>query len=227
MRFRDLNWMDVERYLQTDNRIILITGATEQHSYLSLVTDVRIPEKIADAVCARDNVMIAPAISFGVGTQFMDFPGTISIAQSTFDAMLTDVVQSLFRQGFTNFLILNGHRCNRFPETLTYLVEEGYTQIVWFDWWNADAVRKFEAQHDLRVAHANWSENFAFNRIAPIPQHQLHRVVTDKLPQDMMLREKVGDGNLGGQYQIDDRLMFQLLDKIVDEVAQLLLDMRH
>ena len=42
MRFQDLNWMDVERYLETDNRIMLITGATEQHAYLSLLTDIRI-----------------------------------------------------------------------------------------------------------------------------------------------------------------------------------------
>ena len=50
MQLADLNWMDVERYLEQDDRIILITGATEQHAYLSLLTDIRIPQAIANAI---------------------------------------------------------------------------------------------------------------------------------------------------------------------------------
>ena len=29
MRFEELNWMDVERYLEQDDRLILVTGACE------------------------------------------------------------------------------------------------------------------------------------------------------------------------------------------------------
>jgi creatinine amidohydrolase len=226
MRFKDLNWMDIERYLQSDNRIIVTLGATEQHSYLSLLTDIRIPEKIADAVIGREKVLIAPPINFGCSTRFMDFPGTISIAQSTFDALLVDVIQSLLQHGFTNFLVINGHQKNHFPETLTNLIEDDYAQIVWFDWWNSDAVRAFETEHNLRVEHANWSENFAFNRVASVPIGEAEPIFVEDLPEDMLLRQHIGDGNLGGQYQINDRLMFQLLDNIVDEVVQLLIQLR-
>ena len=38
MLLEDLNWMDVENYLKQDDRIILVTGACEQHSYLSLLS---------------------------------------------------------------------------------------------------------------------------------------------------------------------------------------------
>ena len=41
MHLADLNWMDVEHYLEHDRRIIAITGATEQHAYLSLLTDIK------------------------------------------------------------------------------------------------------------------------------------------------------------------------------------------
>ena len=47
MHLADLNWMDVRNYLLQDDRIILITGSTEQHGYLSLQTDLRIPRAIA------------------------------------------------------------------------------------------------------------------------------------------------------------------------------------
>ena len=31
MRFEEINWMDVESYLQNDDRVIIILGACEQH----------------------------------------------------------------------------------------------------------------------------------------------------------------------------------------------------
>ncbi len=227
MRFKDLNWMDIEKYLGHDNRIILPIGATEQHSYLSLCSDTLIPSRIADSATGREKVLIAPSLNFGVGRRFMDFPGTISIGQSTFDALLTDVIRSLLTHGFTNFLIINGHPENRFPDALTELVEDDYTRITWFDWWNSIAVREFEVEHDLTVQHANWSENFAFNRVAPVPAGEATtRLQLEDLSNDMLLREQIGDGNLGGHYQLDDRLMFQLFDSVVDEVIDLLIELR-
>ena len=65
MRLQDLNWMDVEQYLERDNRIILITGATEQHAYLSLMTDILIPSRIALAVAEQEGVLVAPPLNFG------------------------------------------------------------------------------------------------------------------------------------------------------------------
>ena len=49
MRLEDLNWMDVEKYLQREDRLMLVTGSTEQHAYLSLLTDIKIPLALADA----------------------------------------------------------------------------------------------------------------------------------------------------------------------------------
>src|SRR5437764_357875 len=34
-----LNWMQVERYLERDDRAVVPLGSTEQHAYLSLATD--------------------------------------------------------------------------------------------------------------------------------------------------------------------------------------------
>ncbi len=32
MRLEDLTWMDVERYLEQDDRLMLVLGSTEQHA---------------------------------------------------------------------------------------------------------------------------------------------------------------------------------------------------
>src|SRR5438132_1686486 len=44
----DMNWMQVEEYLKHDDRIVVITAACEQHAYLSLLTDVRVPLEVAN-----------------------------------------------------------------------------------------------------------------------------------------------------------------------------------
>ena len=41
MRFDDLNWMDVEEYLKSDDRLMIVLGACEQHGYLSLAGQAR------------------------------------------------------------------------------------------------------------------------------------------------------------------------------------------
>ena len=83
MRIEDLNWMDVEAYLKKDDRLIFIIGATEQHGYLSLVSDVRIPQAIADAAAQQTGVLVAPPLNFGSSPYFLDYPGTFSLRIST------------------------------------------------------------------------------------------------------------------------------------------------
>jgi creatinine amidohydrolase len=35
MRIDEMNWFSVEQYLKSDDRLMLVTGACEQHGYLS------------------------------------------------------------------------------------------------------------------------------------------------------------------------------------------------
>ncbi len=56
MRIEDLNWMEVEEYLKHGDRIILVTGACEQHGYLSLLSDIKIPLALADAASKQTGV---------------------------------------------------------------------------------------------------------------------------------------------------------------------------
>lgn len=222
MRLEDLNWMDVEEYLKTDDRIILITGATEQHAYLSLLTDILIPSKIALAAAERAQVLVAPPFNFGQSERFTTFPGTISISQQSFDMILTEIIQGLMAQGFNGFLILNGHGGNSIPTTLDDLQMEGLSRITWYDWWRSPAVRSFEGEYNLRLDHANWGENFPFNRVAESPSGEKPLVNLGYLDDGRSIRDLLGDGNFGGPYQVDDALMGILFDRVVDEVCGLI-----
>jgi creatinine amidohydrolase len=221
MRLEDLNWMDVEEYLKTDDRIILITGATEQHAYLSLLTDILAPCKIALAVAEREKVLIAPPLNFGISEMFATYPGTISVSQNTFDTILTEIVQGLLYQGFAGFFVLNGHGGNSLPAALDDMRMEGHARIAWHDWWHSPAVQGIESKFNLRLEHANWGENFPFTRVTEVPTGVKPLVNLGYLDDGRTLREVLGDGCFGGPYQVDDTLMQDLFERVVDEVVGL------
>ena len=62
MRLHDCNWMQVERYLERDDRIVLPLGSTEQHAQLSLGTDAILAERVSLEAAEPLEVLVAPAI---------------------------------------------------------------------------------------------------------------------------------------------------------------------
>lgn len=226
MRFQDLNWMDVERYLEQDTRVILVTGATEQHAYLSLLTDILIPSRIALAVSEREGVLVAPPLNFGVSQHFAEFPGTISLSRTTFELILGEVVESLLHQGFNRFFILNGHGGNSFPTHLQDLDYEGVARVQWYDWWRESATQAFEAEHNLKLDHANWGENFAFTRVSEMPEGVKPPVNLERLEDGESVRDVIEDGCYGGQYQVEDGLMQELFERVVADVCDRVRAMR-
>ena len=166
MRLEELNWMDVENYLKSDDRIIVVLGACEQHAFLSLLTDVRIPLAIADAVSQETGVIMAPAVNFGISPYFLSYPGTISLRVSTLLDLVEDLIRSLYQQGFRRFLILNGHggnepvkgRINELANQLSGL------QTIWYSWWTSHSVEKISQDNGLKPYHASWLEAFPFHK---------------------------------------------------------------
>src|SRR5687767_12754682 len=112
MLLEDMNWMQVEEYLKNDDRVVVITAACEQHAYLSLLTDVRVPLEVAKLACDREDVLIAPPLPYGISPYFTAYPGTISLRPETFAAVVREMLDGLIAQGFRRILISNGHGGN-------------------------------------------------------------------------------------------------------------------
>lgn len=222
MHLRDLNWMDVEHYLEHDTRVILVTGATEQHAYLSLLTDVLIPEKIALAAAERASVLVAPSINFGVREEMHEFPGTVSISQTVFDLLLGEVVEGLLHQGFNRFMIINGHSGNKLPARVRELQMDGMLRVVWYDWWNGQAIQTIETEVGLKFDHANWAENFPFTRVTEVPEEEKEPALLSYISAGQTAREVLGDGSFGGPYQVRASVTDALFMRTVDEAVELL-----
>jgi creatinine amidohydrolase len=220
MRFDELNWMDVEAYLKHDDRIILVIGACEQHGYLSLLTDVKIPMALADAASQRSGVLVAPPLNFGVSSYFLSYPGTISLRLTTFLDIIEDIVRSLYGQGFRRFLVLNGHGGNdparaRLTEVANDLAD---IQLTWYAWWTSHSVEAAAMKHALKSYHASWIEAFTFTRVSELPEGQKTPPAYQGILNAERTRKVFGDGVFGGPYQVDPTIMDEIFAAALEDV---------
>jgi creatinine amidohydrolase len=110
-KLEEQSWKDVESYLETDNRIILPVGSTEQHGvFAPLGTDTYVAKAIAESAGQQTGVLVAPPLWFGWSPHHLVKPGTITIRAEILIEVLYDVIASLAEHGFANFAVINGHR---------------------------------------------------------------------------------------------------------------------
>ena len=225
MRLEDLNWMDVERYLEQDDRLILVLGACEQHAYLSLLTDIKIPLALADSASNQTGVLIAPPLNFGISPYFLNYPGTLSLSVKTMLSAVEDILRSAYGQGFRRFLMLNGHGGNmpvrhRLNEVVNDLPE---LKVRWYDWWSSHSIEAVAQRYNIKPSHANWLEAFSFTIVGELPEESK---LPPKVPSAIMdakeTREVYGDGSFGGPYRVDDGIMQEVLQAALEDVLQLL-----
>lgn len=225
MRLEDLNWMDVERYLEQDDRLILVLGACEQHGYLSLLTDIKIPMALADSASNQTGVLVAPPLNFGISPYFLDYPGTFSLRVKTMVSAVEDIVFSAHRQGFRRLLLLNGHGGNTAVRQHLNEINNDLPDLKmnWYDWWSSHSVETVAQKHNIKPGHGNWLEAFAFTIVGELPEGSK---TPPKVPSGVMdaktSREVYGDGSFGGPYRVADGIMQEILNAALEDVMLLL-----
>ncbi len=224
MRLEELNWMDVERYLEHDDRLILVIGSCEQHAYLSLLTDVKIPLALADAAAERMGVLVAPPLNFGCSDYFLAYPGTLSLQVTTLIGFVEDLVRSAYRQGFRRLLVLNGHGGNDPARTHLYhlLTELPDLKVSWYAWWTSHSVETVIRKYGLKPGHASWMEAFPFVQVSEMPEGSKVPPHVPGLMGADEARRVYGDGNFGGPYQAAPEIMQEVFDAALKDIVQLL-----
>src|SRR3954467_676993 len=99
---------------------VLPFGATEPHNlHMPYGTDIFEVEAIGTRACERAyqagaKVLLLPTMPFGVNTNHLQVPGglALSVTPTTLLKLLTDLVDSLERQGVRKLVLLNGHGGN-------------------------------------------------------------------------------------------------------------------
>jgi creatinine amidohydrolase len=172
VKISDMNWLQVEHYLASDDRAVVPLGSTEQHAYLSLSVDSILSERVAVDAAEPLGVPVFPALAYGITPYFMAYPGTVSLKTETYQALLTDLLDSLYATGFRRILLVNGHGGNA-PGLIAvnqWIEKHPDSRVRLHTWWNAPRTMATVKGIDADASHASWMENFRWTRVAGVTQ---------------------------------------------------------
>lgn len=114
-RLADLTWPEIAELRDSAPVAIVPLGACEQHGRgLAQRTDTTRAEVVADLIAEAlsPKVVVAPTIPVGVSGHHMAFPGTLTLSPLTLQAVIHDLVSSLYQHGWRKVYVLTGHGGN-------------------------------------------------------------------------------------------------------------------
>jgi creatinine amidohydrolase len=230
MKISEMNWMQVEDWLRSDDRAVVPVGSTEQHAYLSLSVDTILSENVSLEAAAPLGVPVFPALPYGITPAFAAYPGTVSLRTETHLRVVRDVLDSLYRSGFRRILLVNGHGGNQpaAAAALEFMVDHPDSRVRFHNWWNAPRTFARMKQYDSVASHASWMENFPWTRLQNSRQPEIGKPMVDldylRSLAPAEARVLLGDGNFGGLYQRPDEEMLDIWNVAVDETRGILRD---
>lgn len=122
--------------------VVLPFGATEPHNlHMPYGTDNYQLDVIGDRACgqayqAGARVLLLPTIPYGVNTNHLQIPGGLacSVTPTTLLAILSDLVESMERQGIRKMVLLNGHGGNELKTLVRQLHHRTKVFLCVCDW---------------------------------------------------------------------------------------------
>ncbi|RHW29916.1 creatininase family protein [Oceanobacillus profundus] len=113
MQFQYQNSFEVKDSIHKSKIAILPIGAVEAHGpHLPLGTDNLLAERLSEKLAERVNAFVLPTLPYGQVWSLRNFPGSINISNDSLMNFLVDIGESLYKQGFTTFAMVNGHLGN-------------------------------------------------------------------------------------------------------------------
>lgn len=223
MNLADLNWMDVEAYLQTKQSIVIVLGAMEEHSDLCLATDTLIPQRIAELSCNETETLLIPSIPFGVSYWSKEYPGTISLKTETYIRVVTDIVESLAYSGFKKFIFLNGHGQNKVACPVIGEVLDKFPECVafFYQWYEFPSLKNYANSHNLIMQHANWTETL-FNSQKQRIHSEFNKIFPNMLQSSKNIKRLLGKGHGCGPLNIPTEEKRILEKEIVKDFVDIL-----
>ena len=113
----EMNALEVRKIINEKTVAILVFGACENHGdHMPFGSDFIFPAEIAKRVATNiSNVIVLPAIPYGVSLHHDRFQMTMSLNPETMVGIISDVLSSLDQNKIRRVLIINGHDGNIGP----------------------------------------------------------------------------------------------------------------
>ncbi len=111
----EMTWLEVRDAMKAGKLTAIVpTGGVEmngpylalgKHNYVNRATCDAIARKLGNALCAP-NVPFVPEGNIDPPSSHMRYPGSISLTESTFTALLTEIASSLKTNGFEHIILI-------------------------------------------------------------------------------------------------------------------------
>jgi creatinine amidohydrolase/Fe(II)-dependent formamide hydrolase-like protein len=172
----DLTWMEVRDALRAGkNTAIVATGGIEQNGPYLVTGKHNVVLKGTTEAIARKlgNALVAPIIGFvpegdiDPPTFMMKYPGSFSVTEATYEALLTDVCGSLRAHGFRNIVLIgdsggNQEGLKNVAAALTAKWTDGKTRIAYIpEYYNYGDVAKWVEEQGIKQVDEGLHDDYA------------------------------------------------------------------
>ena len=172
-KIQEMSWVEFEERRKTTDTVIIPTGAVEVYGpHLPMGTDSIVAEEVASRLAEKTGALVAPTIGMGESSMLLDFPGTLTLRKSTYEAAMDDLCVALIGYGFKCLMFINGHAGN--VDTINYLVRryqrEPGVKCGQIDWWRfaaANGNEIFELKGYMAHGHASESGTSVMLHLRP------------------------------------------------------------
>ena len=217
----EMTWMDVRDALKAGKTTVIIpTGGVEpngpwlvtgKHNYVLQANCDAIARKLGNALCAPI-VKFVPEGSIEPQSSHMRSPGTISMRQETYRALLTDIVHSLRMHGFKNIILIGDSGGNQPGQRA---VADSLTAI----WKGEPVVAHIQEYYDYNKVVDQMKGKIvegASENMHDDPVITLNMFITDPKSVRYEERKKAGKASINGFSIADKEKNLKLAKEIVD-----------
>ena len=172
----EMTWMEVRDALKAGKTTVIVpTGGVEEngpyvvtgkHDFIVRATSEAIARKLGNALVAPV-VAFVPEGDIDPPTEHMEYPGTISLTEDTYQRLLTDICACFRTHGFRDIVLIGDSGGNQegmkvVAATLNAKWAGGKTRVHFVsEYYDHDAVDRWLAGQGIREKDEGYHDNFA------------------------------------------------------------------
>jgi creatinine amidohydrolase len=227
-----MNAVEVRKTVNEKTIAILVFGACENHGdHMPFGSDFIFPTAIAKRLATKvNNVIVLPAIPYGVSLHHDQFQMTMSINPETLVGVISDLLSSLIQNKIRRVLIINGHDGNIGPiEVAARSIKNKHPEMTIAcleSWWILVGQLKkdlFEVWSGL--GHGGEAETSAILAVRPdlVNMESAPKEVIPKLPENIRIFWKFDELTSTGATGAPQKASIEKGNEILQMLEDLLL----